>query len=267
MAATSVFVALARRSVPRALSQVSSVSAWRHGACLRRRFSASAPASERQCAVVLSGCGVYDGTEVHEASAVLVNLSRLGVETTMFAPDMPQAEVINHTNGESEGSRNVLEESARIARGHVSPLEDLDCTKFDAIIFPGGFGAAKNLSDFAFQGTDMVVNEQVERVIKDFHEAGKPIGMCCIAPVLAAKCLPGCSVTMGSDQESARWPHAAVAGAVQELKSEFVTTEVDEVHVDEAHNLVTTAAYMCEAKVHEVFDGVKLMVETVHSRM
>ncbi|XP_032031101.1 glutamine amidotransferase-like class 1 domain-containing protein 3, mitochondrial isoform X6 [Hylobates moloch] len=144
----------------------------------RAALHLSVPRPAARVALVLSGCGVYDGTEIHEASAILVHLSRGGAEVQIFAPDVPQMHVIDHTKGQpSEGeSRNVLTESARIARGKITDLANLSAANHDAAIFPGGFGAAKNLSTFAVDGKDCKVNQEVERVLKDFHQAGKPIG-------------------------------------------------------------------------------------------
>lgn len=216
-------------------------------------------------AVVLSGCGVYDGTEIHESSAVLVHLSRGGADVSMFAPNVEQMHAINHLKGEPlDTSRNVLQESARIARGKVQDLSDLKASQFDAVIFPGGFGAAKNLSSFATDGPSMKVNSDVERVIKDFHSSKKPIGLCCIAPVLAAKVIQGCEVTVGSDQEEdGRWPHAGAAGAVGAMGGKHVKKNVTESHTDETNKIVTTPAFMCETKIHEVFDGIGQMVDQV----
>uniref|UniRef100_A0A8C0CPZ1 Glutamine amidotransferase class 1 domain containing 3 n=1 Tax=Balaenoptera musculus TaxID=9771 RepID=A0A8C0CPZ1_BALMU len=144
----------------------------------RAALHASAPRPVARVAVVLSGCGVYDGTELHEASSILVHLSRAGAEVQIFAPDIPQMHVIDHTKGQpSEGeTRNVLTESARIARGKITDLAKLSAADHDAAVFPGGFGAAKNLSTFAVDGGDCKVNKDVERVLKEFHQAGKPIG-------------------------------------------------------------------------------------------
>ncbi|XP_046902491.1 glutamine amidotransferase-like class 1 domain-containing protein 3, mitochondrial [Hypomesus transpacificus] len=179
-------------------------------------------------AVVLSGCGVYDGTEIHEASAILVHLSRGGAEVQMYAPDVSQMHVIDHSKGQpAEESRNVLTESARIARGNITDLAKLSVTNHDAVIFPGGFGAAKNLSSFAVDGADFKVNQDVERVVKEFHKAGKPIGLCCIAPVLAAKLLPGVEVTVGhEEEEEGRWPYAGTAQAVKALGATHCVKEV-----------------------------------------
>ncbi|XP_009472621.1 PREDICTED: ES1 protein homolog, mitochondrial [Nipponia nippon] len=216
--------------------------------------------------VVLSGCGVYDGTEIHEASAILVHLSRGGAEVQMYAPDVPQMHVIDHSKGQpaEAESRNVLVESARIARGKIASLAKLTTADHDAVIFPGGFGAAKNLSTFAVDGKDCKVNREVERVLKDFHKAGKPIGLCCISPVLAAKVLSGAEVTVGhEEEEGGKWPYAGTAGAIKELGGKHCVKEVTEAHVDTKNKVVTTPAFMCETELHNIFDGIGAMVKNV----
>ncbi|KAM6978057.1 glutamine amidotransferase-like class 1 domain-containing protein 3, mitochondrial [Aplochiton taeniatus] len=218
----------------------------------------------KRVAVILAGCGVYDGTEIHEASAILVHLSRAGAKVQMFAPNTDQMHVVNHCEGQpTEEKRNVLQESARIARGDVTDLAKLDVSAFDAVIIPGGFGAAKNLSDWAVKGKEYTIQPQVEKLIKDFHKAGKPLGMCCIAPVLAAKALPGCEITVGQDKECKKWPFAQTACTMKEMGCKHVNKNVGEVHVDVKNKLVTTSAFMCNAPIHEVFDGVGIMVSEV----
>ncbi|XP_029917087.1 glutamine amidotransferase-like class 1 domain-containing protein 3A, mitochondrial [Myripristis murdjan] len=218
----------------------------------------------KSVAVILSGCGVYDGTEVHEASAVLVHLSRAGAKVEMFAPNTDQMHVVNHCEGKpTQEKRNILQESARIARGTVTDLAKLDVSKFDAVIIPGGFGVAKNLSDWAVKGKDYAIQPQVEKLIKAFHQAGKPLGMCCISPVLAAKALPGCELTVGQDKECERWPYAQTASVMKEMGCKHVNKNVGEVHVDVKNKLVTTSAFMCNAPIHEVFDGIGVMVKAV----
>uniref|UniRef100_A0A9J8DEF2 Glutamine amidotransferase class 1 domain containing 3 n=2 Tax=Cyprinus carpio TaxID=7962 RepID=A0A9J8DEF2_CYPCA len=215
---------------------------------------------------VLSGCGVYDGTEIHEASAILVHLSRGGAEVQMFAPDVSQMHVIDHGKGQpvENESRNVLSESARIARGSITDLAKLNVSNHDAVIFPGGFGAAKNLSTFAIDGKDCKVNKEVERVLKDFHDAGKPIGLCCISPVLAAKVLPGVDVTVGhEEEEGGKWPYAGTTQAITALGAKHTVKEVTEAHVDKKNKVVTTPAFMCETKLHLIFDGIGAMVRDV----
>ncbi|XP_046360578.2 glutamine amidotransferase-like class 1 domain-containing protein 3, mitochondrial [Haliotis rufescens] len=243
------------------------VSALKHGLIntSTSRLIHSSGVLGTKVAVVLSGCGVYDGSEVHEASAILVHLSRGGADVSMFAPDKNQMHVVNHTKGEPmEPNRNVLLESARIARGKVEALSGLKAQNFDAVIFPGGFGAAKNLSTFATEGTAMSVDSDVERVLQEFHTAAKPIGLCCIAPVLAAKVLPGCEVTVGSDQEEGgRFPYAGTAGAIEAMGSRHIKKNVTECHVDSKNKIVTTPAYMCETAVHEIYDGIGTMVKSI----
>lgn len=221
--------------------------------------------SAPKVAVVLSGCGVFDGSEIHESSATLVHLSRGGAQISMFAPDTEQMHTINHSKGQPQAqNRNVLEESARIARGKVDPLSKLAAENFDAVIFPGGFGAAKNLCTFAVDGTNMSVNSDVERVLKDFHGRNKPIGLCCIAPVLAAKVFPGCEVTVGNDaEEGGRWPYAGTVEAVKAMGAKHVVKDVCDSHSDTKNKIVTSPAFMCEASFHEIFDSVGKMVEGV----
>ena len=157
-----------------------------------------------RAAVVLAGCGVYDGSEITEAVSLLMALSKHGATYQVFAPNIDQAHVINHLNGsEMSEQRNVMVEAARIARGQVEDLEKLDQSKFDAILMPGGFGAAKNLSNFAFKGGDMTVNPLVEKALKDFHANNKVVGLACIAPIIASRVFgnkfggPGVTLTLG----------------------------------------------------------------------
>lgn len=214
-----------------------------------------------QVAVVLSGCGVFDGSEIHEAVSVLIHLSRAGVRYDCFAPDVDQAHVVNHLTGEPAAGecRNVLVESARIARGAIAPLATLDAGRYDAVFFPGGFGAAKNLCDFASKGAECAVNSEVERVIRAFHARRKPVGLCCIAPVLAARVLgtanggPGVRVTIGED--------SAGATAIARMGSIHEARPVTAACVDADQRVATAPAYMYEAPVHAVYEGIGAMVE------
>jgi enhancing lycopene biosynthesis protein 2 len=229
-----------------------------------RRFSTAT--STKRVAVILSGCGVYDGTEVHEASAVLVHLSRAGALTSIYAPNVPQMHVVNHATGNpvEEEARNVFVEAARIARGNISPLSGLNPTEADALIIPGGFGAAKNLSNFATRGADMVVHPEVEKAIKAFHSANKPIGFCCIAPIIAAKVLPGATITMGKETaQDGRFPFFEATAVAKQLGAVHVETDIDGVVVDKANKIVTAPAFMCNTAIHQVFDNVGQMVAKV----
>ena len=209
-------------------------------------------------AVVLAGCGVFDGSEIHEAVSTLIHLSRLGAEAHCFAPDLDQPSVVNHLTGKPTGERrNILVESARIARGKIAPLPACRAADFDAVFFPGGFGAAKNLCDFADKGSACTINKEVDRVLKEFHAAGKPIGMCCIAPVIAAKAFGrsgGVMVTLGDESDASR--------AAEAMGATHRAAGVTEAVIDKANHLVTTPAYMHgQAPIHQIFTGIGQMVE------
>jgi len=232
--------------------------------CLVNTTATMSSAAGHKVGVVLSGCGVYDGTEVHEAAAVLAALTRHGAEPVMFAPDKKQAHVINHTAGsEIDQERNVLVESARIARGSVSPLSELKSTDVSAVVFPGGFGAAKNLSDFGFKGADMDVDHEVKRILTELHEAGKPQALCCIAPIIAAKVLgeAGVKVTLGNTGAEGDWPYQGAIEAAKSFGADVELMNVDEVCVDAKNKVVTSPAYMYNGKFHQIQDGVSKMVD------
>ncbi|XP_026865400.2 glutamine amidotransferase-like class 1 domain-containing protein 3A, mitochondrial [Electrophorus electricus] len=216
----------------------------------------------KRVAVVLAGCGVLDGSEIHEVSATLVHLSRQGASVKIFAPNIDQMHVVDHVKGApTEDRRNVLVESARLARGDIQDLSELSVQDLDALIFPGGFGVAKNLCTWAVQGKDCLVNEQVKAVLQAFHSEEKPIGLCCISPVLAAKIFPGCEVTVGHDKDE-RCPDVPdTAKAITELGCKHICKNVSEAHVDEKNKIVTTCAFMCKAPLHEIFDGIGVMVQ------
>ncbi|MEM9254853.1 MAG: isoprenoid biosynthesis glyoxalase ElbB [Pseudomonadota bacterium] len=209
-------------------------------------------------AVVLAGCGVYDGAEINEAVLTLLCLEQQGAEYQCFAPDIEQMHVINHLTGEPvQGEiRNVLVEAARIARGNIKPLQEASAGAFDALMVPGGFGAAKNLSDFAVAGADMVVNPQFLTLAKSFHDSGKPIGLVCIAPVMAAAiCGEGARCTIGDDAET--------AAAIETMGGEHLLCPVTEARVDVERKLVTTPAYMLAGQVSEAYAGISDCVKEV----
>ncbi len=210
--------------------------------------------------VVLAGCGVYDGAEIHESVLTLLALERAGAEAVCLAPNVAQKHVVNHLTGQvAEGeSRNVLVEAARIARGNVTDMAGFDPSILDALILPGGFGAAKNLCDFAFVGPECSVNPDVARVVRAVHESGKPVGAICIAPVIVAKLLGAEKprVTIGSD--------AGTASAVEAMGGCHVNCAVEGTVIDEEKRLVTTPAYMLANSMSEAASGIeKLVVEVV----
>ncbi|MGA2500801.1 MAG: isoprenoid biosynthesis glyoxalase ElbB [Tepidisphaeraceae bacterium] len=210
--------------------------------------------------VVLSGCGVFDGSEIHEAVSVLIALDKRGAQLVCMAPNIAQAEVINHAARKpASGGRNVLEESARIARGNIRDMATVKADQLDALIFPGGFGAVKNLSTFASDGARMKVNPEVARLVGEMVKAGKPIGLACIAPVLAAAILgaQGLSprLTIGTDK--------GTADAIRAMKATHVDTAAADICVDEANRVVTTPCYMTARGPWEVFQGAEKMVAEV----
>lgn len=212
--------------------------------------------SKPMFAVVLSGCGVYDGSEIHEAVLTLLAIDRAGGTYQCFAPDVAQRDVVNHLTGQPAGeSRNALVEAARIARGRIKPLSAFDAAGFDALVFPGGFGAAKTLSSFAVDGADCSVHPDVAAAIKGMAAAGKPIGALCIAPAIMAKVLGEVELTIGND--------AGTAAALEQLGARHRNAGHGEVVVDRARKVVTTPCYMLDARIGQVADGAEAAVRAL----
>jgi enhancing lycopene biosynthesis protein 2 len=217
---------------------------------------------KKKFAVVLSGNGVYDGAEIHEATLTMLAIAKAGAFYQCFAPDIKQHHVINHLNGkEMPEERNVLVESARIARGNIKPLNEFDAKDYDALIFPGGFGAAKNLSTVAFEGPNATVNPQVEKSVKDMLALKKPIGALCISPAFIAKIIgKGVEVTIGSDE--------GTAGAINAMGGKHIQTTHGEVTIDKKFNVFTTPCYMLDATILDIEQGatnvVKAMIDSLH---
>ncbi len=210
----------------------------------------------KKIAVVLSGCGHQDGAEIHEATLTLWAIHKHGAEFHCFAPDTMQHHVLNHITGqEMDEQRNVLIESARIARGKVTDISQFDAGDFDGLIFPGGVGAAKNLCTYAIDGPDCTVNPDVERAIREMHEAGKPIGALCIAPVIVAKVLGRIEVTIGSDDNT--------AANIEQMGATHVPTGHGEITVDRKNRVVTTPCYMLDARVDQIGEGAENLVKAV----
>ncbi|WP_431688646.1 isoprenoid biosynthesis glyoxalase ElbB [Hahella sp. NBU794] len=209
-------------------------------------------------AVVLSGCGYLDGAEIYESVITLLALDSNDAKYQCFAPDINLVQVVNHISGEPvpEASRNALLESARLARGDIKELSELNPDEFDALIFPGGFGAAKNLSTFAVDGVDMKILPQVERVAKAFAEAGKPAGYVCIAPTMIPHIYgAGVKCTIGDNRD--------VAGAIESMGGQHVNCAVDDVVVDEERKVVSTPAYMLAGRISEAATGIEKLVRQI----
>ncbi|MDK2970696.1 MAG: hypothetical protein PWP23_451 [Candidatus Sumerlaeota bacterium] len=216
--------------------------------------------TKKRVGIMLSGCGVYDGSEIQEAVFVLLALDRAGAATVFIAPNIEQMHVINHKEGHpsTKETRNVLDESARIARGSIRDAADVMAGDLDALVFPGGFGAAKNLCTFAVDGAKCTVDPQVERLIKAMHAAGKPMGFACIAPAIAAKVLGPVHVqlTIGTDEDTAK--------ALEEMGAKHVNAHVTECVVDEGNKVASAPAYMDgKARPSQVLEGIEKMVAKV----
>jgi enhancing lycopene biosynthesis protein 2 len=210
----------------------------------------------KRFAVVLSGCGVFDGSEIHEAVLTMLAIKRLGAEYAIYAPDVNQMHVVNHLTGKPTGeTRNVLVESARIARGKIAALSTFDADRCDAIILPGGFGAAKNLCDLAVAGTKMEVNGEVARAIGAMLKAGKPVGALCIAPMILAKLIPGVSLTLGDPGEDSQ--NAELLGA------KHVSAGPTRAIVDEAHRVFTGPCYMNATDIAQVAECAENVVRAM----
>lgn len=208
-------------------------------------------------AVILAGCGYLDGAEIREAVLTLLALENEQVSYRMFAPDKTQHHVVNHLAGEpvADEQRNILQESARIARGDISDMMQLNVDDFDALVMPGGFGVAKNLSTFAFDGSQATIDEHLLKVVKQFYQANKPIGAICIAPAIVALALgenkP--TLTIGNDQ--------ATADELEKLGAVHQPCETVDCVLDSAHKIITSPAYMDDkAKLADVFAGISKLV-------
>ncbi|MBU2891712.1 isoprenoid biosynthesis glyoxalase ElbB [Colwellia sp. D2M02] len=211
----------------------------------------------KKVAIILSGCGVYDGSEIHEAVLTFLALTQQGASYRCFAPNIDQHHVINHVNGEvSEETRNVLVESSRLCRGDVEDIIELREQDFDALIVPGGFGAAKNLSNFAIDSDNYKVNEQVLNAAKAFAKAEKPSGYMCIAPALLPLIYPeGVKGTIGTDN--------ATAALITAKGLTHVNCDVDNVVIDFKNKIVTTPAYMLASNINEANNGITQLVKSV----
>jgi enhancing lycopene biosynthesis protein 2 len=213
-------------------------------------------ADKPKFAVILSGCGNKDGAEIHESVLTLWALHKHGAEYQCFAPDIEQHHVLNFiTNQEMDEKRNVLVESARIARGNIKDLKAYKVDDFDGLILPGGLGVAKNLSTFAFEGPDCTVNEDVVRAVKETAAQHKPIGALCIAPVIIAKILGDVAVTIGQDP--------GTEAAIINMGATHEKTTHGEIVIDKDNKVVTTPCYMLDAKVDQIGEGAEKLVMAV----
>jgi enhancing lycopene biosynthesis protein 2 len=206
----------------------------------------------KKIGVVLSGCGVYDGAEIHEAVLTLLAIDRRGAEAVVCAPDVPQMHVVDHLTGEVEegASRNVLVESARIARGAIRDVASVRAEELDGLVLPGGFGAAKNLCDFAVRGPSCTAHPEVARLVCEVHAQKKPVASLCIAPAVVARVLGGekPKLTIGTDE--------ATAQGIEAMGASHVPCAATELAVDRERKLVSSPAYMLGKRISEVAEGI-----------
>lgn len=208
-------------------------------------------------AILLSGSGFLDGAEIREAVCTLLAIEQLGGKASFLAPDIKQHHVINHlTGGTMNEDRNVLIESARIARGDIQNVTQAKAQDFDALMIPGGFGVAKNFSTFAFDGPLAQIQSDVEKFIKQFHVLNKPIGTICISPAVLNLIIPS-QVTIGHD--------VATIGAIEQMGGEHFIRQADEIMIDQKNKIVSTPAYMLEASLADIYKGIfKCVKETMN---
>lgn len=215
----------------------------------------------KRIGVVLSGCGVYDGSEINETVITLLAIDRAGAEAVCMAPDIPQMHVINHLTGEPQAgeTRNVLIESARIARGNIQDLASVQARDLDALMLPGGFGAAKNLSNFAVAGADCEANSETARLIREMYTAKKPIAAICIAPAVLAKVLGEQKIahklTIGNDEGTAE--------ALTKLGAEHIQCPVEDFVIDRDNKLISSPAYMLASRISEAAEGIEKTVQAL----
>lgn len=211
----------------------------------------------KKIAVILAGCGNRDGSETHETLSVLLAIDKRNIEYQCFAPE-GDFEVFNHIEGKASGEkRHLITEASRLCRGNIKPLSTYKAVDYDALILPGGMGAAQNLSNYAFVGAEMSVNKEVETAIKDAFSANKPIGALCIAPMIVAKVLGDKNPTITLGQECQAAKDAVTLGCKHQVCS------AEEVAIDRENKIVTTPAYMVATHISQIFEGSDNLVQAI----
>ena len=216
--------------------------------------------------VLLSGNGVFDGSEIHESVLTLLAIDENNAESVCFAPNIDQHHVLNHITGEEmEESRNVLIESARIARGNIKDLKEISADDIDALVLPGGFGAAKNLTKWAFKGPDGEILPDVKRIINEMVHHGKPVCGLCMGPTVIAKALEGsavkASLTVGSTESPSPYEIDAISAGMEKTGAKAIMKDVTEILVDESNKIVTAPCYMMEASISQIRNNIKMAVD------
>lgn len=218
--------------------------------------------------VLLSGCGVYDGAEIHESVLTLLAIEEIGATAVCISVNEPQHHVINHMTGEEMNeSRNILVESARIARGDIHDINDISPAIIDALVIPGGFGSAKNFTNWAFNGSDGEILPEVKLLIVNMINVGNPVAALCVSPVVIAKALEGSGIhptlTIGTDKESSPYSIKDFSDGLEKtgMKTEMKT--IHEILVDHENKIVTAPCYMMDATILEIRNNVKSAIEAL----
>lgn len=219
-------------------------------------------------AVLLSGCGVYDGSEIHESVLTLLAIDECGGSYQCIAPSGNQYHVINHVDGSVQPhSRNIIEESARIARGNIKSIHEINASDYVGLIIPGGFGAAKNLNQWAIEGPNGGISEEVKDLILQFISSNKPIGAMCMGPTVVAKALQNSGITaritVGSIHAESPYDVGAISMGLESIGMEIVMRNKDEVEVDTEHKIVTAPCYMMESSISDIRANTLLLVQSV----
>lgn len=222
--------------------------------------------------VLLAGCGVYDGSEIHEAVFTLLALDQHGAEVVCLAPDVDQHHVVNHRTGdEMQESRNVLTEAARIARGAIIPVTEVNPQDLDALVIPGGFGAAKNLNKWAISGPDGEILPEVTQLIREMIRSKKPIAGLCMGPTVIAKALEGSDVgatlTVGSTEAASPYDIAGISSGMESIGAKVMMRTLDEIAVDEEYKIVTAPCYMMEGSISNIHDNIQQAIKELISMM
>lgn len=218
--------------------------------------------------VLLSGSGVYDGSEIQEAVLTLLAIEEIEAEAICISIDKPQHHVINHLNGEEmNDSRNMLIESARIARGNIKNINDVSPNDIDAMVIPGGFGAAKNFTSWAFNGSDGEILPEVKLLLVNLINIGKPIAALCVSPVVLAKALEGSTITptltIGTDKEPSPYDITAFTDGLQKTGMQTEMKSVREINIDVKNKIISAPCYMMEASIVDVRKNIRSAIEAL----
>lgn len=218
--------------------------------------------------ILLSGCGVYDGAEIQEAVLAMLAVKEIDADYICIAVDAPQHHVINHATGEEmQESRNMLVEAARIARGDIRNIKDVEPAEIDALIIPGGFGSAKNLTNWAFEGPEGSILPEVKLLLINLMNIGKPIGALCVSPIILAKALEGsgihASMTLGTDKEASPYDIPGFNEGLAKTGTEPVMKTIREIQIDQENKLVTAPCYMMDASILDVRKNIRSAVEAL----